>query len=127
MTFPLCYFYLTKRENEGKIELYDILMQYNNTSAMVMYDLDCGASQNDQDGYNVSVQFWADKANTTNTTNYTIGLHYIKGYVEDVHELYLTNLTAQTYDFYWIAVWTDDEGEDQNILESWLGIEIVGG
>ena len=80
----------------------------------MMYDLDCGTSSNEQEGFNVSVQFWATDVNTTNTTNYTIDFHYIQGYVEDIKELVLTNLTAQMYDFHWIAIWENDEGEDKN-------------
>ena len=114
----------TYPESRCEITLYEISMQYNNTSAMVIYDLDCGVTTNNQDGFNVSVQFWADEANTTNTTNYTTDTHYIQGYEEDIHELYLINLTAQSYDFYWIAIWTDEEGEDRNLIEGWLDIEI---
>ena len=107
-----------------EIVLYEILMQYNNTSASVQYDLDCGTETNDQEGFNVSVQFWNSENNTA--LNYTIGYHYIKGYVADIKELYLENLTANTYDFHWIAIWTDDDGE-QGLLEvNWSDIEITG-
>jgi len=107
-----------------EIVLYEILMTYNNTSAVVQYDLDCGTDDNDQDGYNVSVQFWNSENNTS--LNYTIGYHYIKGYVADLQELSLVNLTANTYDFHWIAIWTDDDGE-QGLLEvNWSDIEITG-
>jgi hypothetical protein len=107
-----------------EIVLYEILLTYNNTSAVVQYDLDCGTGENDQDGYNVSVQFWNSENNTS--LNYTIGYHYIKGYVADIQELYLENLTAGMYDFHWIAIWTDDDGE-QGLLEvNWSDIEIAG-
>tara|TARA_R110000751_G_scaffold253765_2_gene353266 strand:- start:477 stop:1733 length:1257 start_codon:yes stop_codon:yes gene_type:complete len=107
-----------------EIVLYEILMTYNNTSAVVKYDLDCGTDENDQDGYNVSVQFWNSQNNTS--LNYTIGYHYIKGYVADIQELCLENLAANTYDFHWIAIWTDDDGE-QGLLEvNWSNITIIG-
>jgi hypothetical protein len=108
-----------------EIILYDILMQYTNTSARVMYDLDCGADD-DAEGFNVSVQFWNTMPNATDTLNYSIDLHYVQGDVQDIHELFLTNLTADTYDFHWIAIWEDEDGEDQNLLESWSDIEITG-
>jgi len=107
-----------------EIVLYEILLTYNNTTARVQYDLDCGTETNDQDGYNVSVQFWNSENNTS--LNYTIGYHYIKGYAADLQELYLENLTAGKYDFHWIAIWTDDDGE-QGLLEvNWSDIEIAG-
>lgn len=106
------------------IELYDILMTYNNTSARVQYDLDCGYDE--VEGFNVSIQFWTTCANETNTTNYTIGFHYIQGDTADIHELFLRNLTAKTYDFHWIAVWEDEEGELFNLTEQWSDIEITG-
>jgi len=107
------------------IVLYDILMQYNNTSAVVNYDLDCG-DDSEAEGFNVSVQFWAVLSNTTNTTNYTIGFHYIAGDAEDIQELWLHNLTADNYCIKWIAIWTDEEGELFNLIESWSDIEIMG-
>ena len=106
------------------IELYDILMTYNNTSARVQYDLDCGYDE--VEGFNVSIQFWTTCANETNTTNYTIGFHYIQGDTADIHELFLRNLTAKTYDFHWIAVWEDEDGELFNLTEQWSDIEITG-
>jgi len=107
-----------------EITLFQISMQYNNTSAWVQYDLDCGTEPNDQDGYNVSVQFWNSENDTS--LNYTIGYHYIKGYVADSQELCLENLTAGKYDFHWIAIWTDEDGE-QGLLEvNWSDIEIIG-
>ena len=107
-----------------EIVLYEILMTYNNTSAVVQYDLDCGTGENDQDGYNVSVQFWNSENDTS--LNYTIGFHYIKGYVADIQELCLENLTAGKYDFHWIAIWTDDEGEQRLLEVNWSDIEITG-
>lgn len=107
-----------------EIVLYEILMQYNNTTAWVQYDLDCGTEENDQDGYNVSVQFWNSENDTS--LNYTIGFHYIKGYVADIQELCLENLTAGKYDFHWIAIWTDDDGEQKLLEVNWSDIEITG-
>ena len=107
-----------------EITLFQISMQYNNTSAWVQYDLDCGTEPNDQDGYNVSVQFWNSENNTA--LNYTIGYHYIKGYTADIQELCLENLTAGKYDFHWIAIWTDEDGEQKLLEVNWSDIEIIG-
>ena len=106
------------------LKLYEILMQYNNNTSWVQYDLDCGTETNDQDGYNVSVQFWNSENNTS--LNYTIGYHYIKGYTADIQELCLENLTAGKYDFHWIAIWTDDDGEQRLLEVNWSDIEITG-
>jgi hypothetical protein len=107
-----------------EIVLYEILMQYNNNTSWVQYDLDCGTEPNDQDGYNVSVQFWMSQNNTS--LNYTIGYHYIKGYIADTQELCLENLTAGKYDFHWIAIWIDDDGEQKLLEVNWSDIEITG-
>ena len=107
-----------------EIVLFQITMQYNNNTSWVQYDLDCGTEPNDQDGFNVSVQFWMSENNTS--LNYITNFHYIEGYVSDIQELCLENLTAGKYDFHWIAIWTDDEGEQRLLEENWLGIEIEG-
>ena len=109
-----------------EIILFSIVIQYDKNNSWVQYDLDCGTEPNDQDGYNVSVQFWISENNTT--LNYTIGYHYIKGYVADTQELCLEDITAGKYDFHWIAIWTDGEGygEQRLLEENWLDIEITG-
>ena len=107
-----------------EIVLYEILMQYNNNTSWVQYDLDCGTEPNDQDGYNVSVQFWMSQNNTS--LNYTIGYHYIKGYIADTQELCLEDITAGKYDFHWIAIWIDDDGEQKLLEVNWSDIEITG-
>ena len=105
-----------------EIILFSISMQHDNNTSWVQYDLDCGTEPNDQDGYNVSVQFWMSENNTT--LNYTIGYHYIKGYVADTQELCLEDITAGKYDFHWIAVWTDDDGEQKLLEVNWSNITI---
>ena len=107
-----------------EIILFSIVIQYDKNTSWVQYDLDCGTEPNDQDGYNVSVQFWNSQNNTS--LNYTIGYHYIKGYIADTQELCLENLTAGKYDFHWIAIWTDDDGEQKLLEVNWLDIEIDG-
>ena len=107
-----------------EIILFSISMQYDKNTSWVQYDLDCGTEPNDQDGYNVSVQFWNSQNNTS--LNYTIGYHYIKGYVADTQELCLENLTAGKYDFHWIAIWIDDDGEQKLLEVNWSDIEITG-
>ena len=107
-----------------EIVLFQMAIQYNNNTSWVQYDLDCGTEPNDQDGFNVSVQFWMSENNTS--VNHTTGFHYIQGYVADIQELCLENLTAGKYDFHWIAVWTDDDGEQKLLEVNWLDIEITG-
>ena len=107
-----------------EIILFSIVIQYDKNTSWVQYDLDCGTEPNDQDGYNVSVQFWMSENNTT--LNYTIGYHYIKGYVADTQELCLEDITAGKYDFHWIAIWTDDDGEQKLLEVNWSDIEITG-
>ena len=107
-----------------EIILFSIAIQYNNNTSWVQYDLDCGTEPNDQDGYNVSVQFLMSENNTS--LNYTIGYHYVKGYVADTQELCLEDITAGKYDFHWIAVWTDDNGENKFLEVNWSDIEITG-
>ena len=50
-----------------EINLYDIQIQTNSTSAMVGFDLDCGEETNNLDGYNVSVQFLVYHVNESNS------------------------------------------------------------
>jgi hypothetical protein len=107
------------------ITLYDILLETNNSSAYIQYDLDCGSDDN-AEGFNVSVQFWNTIANTTDTVNYSIGFHYIQGDVGDVQELYLHNITSNTYDFKWIAIWEDEDGNNQDLYETWSDIYMAG-
>jgi len=107
-----------------EIILFSIYLQYDKNTSWVQYDLDCGTEPNDQDGYNVSVQFWMSENNTT--LNHTIGYHYIKGYVADTQELCLEDITAGKYDFHWIAIWTDDDGEQKLLEVNWSDIEITG-
>tara|TARA_Y100000310_G_scaffold104332_1_gene102675 strand:- start:1 stop:840 length:840 start_codon:yes stop_codon:yes gene_type:complete len=108
-----------------EITLYDILLETNNSSAYLQYDLDCGSDDN-AEGFNVSVQFWNTVANTTDTVNYSIGFHYIQGDVGDVQELYLHNITCNTYDFKWIAIWEDEDGNNQDLYETWSDIYMAG-
>jgi hypothetical protein len=107
-----------------EIILFSIYLQYDKNTSWVQYDLDCGTEPNDQDGFNVLVQFWMSENNTT--LNYTIGYHYIKGYVADTQELCLEDITAGKYDFHWIAIWTDDDGEQKLLEVNWSDIEITG-
>ena len=108
-----------------EITLWDILLETNNSSAHLQYDLDCGDDEN-AEGFNVSVQFWNTIANTTDTVNYSIGFHYIQGDAADTHELYLHNITCNTYDFKWIAIWEDEDGNTQDLYETWSDIYMVG-
>ena len=108
-----------------EITLYDILLETNNSSAYIQYDLDCGSDDN-AEGFNVSVQFWNTIANTTDTVNYSIGFHYIQGDAGDVQELYLHNITSNTYDFKWIAIWEDEDGNNQDLYETWSDIYMAG-
>ena len=117
-----------------EINLFWIDIGSNSTHASVGYDLDCGYNDNDLEGYNVSVQFLVYEVNGSNSgpnatgpINYTTTVHYIEGWVEDIRYLTLTNFTesnATHYDFYWYAIWTDGNGEQQMIERTWLNREI---
>ena len=116
-----------------EINLYDIALSTNNTSAAVGYDLDCGEDFNDLDGYNVTIQFLVYEVGETNSgpnatgpVNWTVDEHYIQGWVEDVNVLTL-NFSASNsthFDFYWYALWTDGDGEPQMIEIKWLNREV---
>ena len=49
---------IVEPEQYCDITLWNIQFGHNNTTASVAFDLDCGTSSNDYDGYNVSVQFF---------------------------------------------------------------------
>ncbi len=94
-----------------EINLYDIDFATNDTHATVAYDLDCGYGS-ESGGYNVSVQFMV-----IGNESYEIGyqfnttLHYISGYVQDIHVLTLSDFTHENlthYDFTWLAIWGDE-------------------
>ncbi len=115
-----------------EINLYDIAIGTNSTHASVVYDLDCGYSDNNLDGYNVSVQFLVYEINSTNNTNPAIAwetnLHYVEGWESDTNYLSLTNFTSNNtthYDFYWYATWTDGNDEMQFIERKWLNRELT--
>ena len=117
-----------------EINLFGIEIATNNTSATVLFDLDCGYEQNDLEGYNVSVQFLVYHVNETNSgpnatgpLQWTTQLYYIEGYADDVRSLVLDNFTVENtthYDFYWYAVWEDADGQQQFIERTWLNREI---
>lgn len=114
-----------------EINLYDIVIGTNSTHASVAYDLDCGYSDNNLEGYNVSVQFLVYEINSANNTNPAIAwetnLHYVEGWESDTNYLTLTNFTSNNtthYDFYWYATWTDGNDEMQFIERKWLNREI---
>ena len=118
-----------------EINLFDIVLQTNNTTATVAFDLDCGYDTNDLEGYNVSVQFLVYHLNETNQVvrmeqarlEWTTQLYYIEGYADDVRTLILDNFTVENtthYDFYWYAIWENADGEQQFIERKWLNREL---
>ena len=116
---------IIEEEPRCDITLWDILLETNNSSAHLQYDLDCGDDES-AEGFNVSVQFWNTIANSTDTENYSIGFHYIQGEVSDIQELFLHNITCNTYDFKWIAVWEDEDGNTHDLYETWSDIYMAG-
>ena len=118
-------------EEPCEINLFGINIGSNNTSAVVIYDLDCGTEPNQLDGYNVSVQFLVYSTNSSNGTTpaieYNTSLHYIQGYADDPQILRLSNFTdgnTTHYDFYWYAIWEDADGNQQMIERKWLNREL---
>ena len=107
-----------------EINLYDIAFATTDTHATVAYDLDCGTGTQ-PGGYNVSVQFMV-----IGNESYEIGyqyntsLHYISGYVEDIHTLTLSDFTHENithYDFAWFAIW-GDENNPNYIERYWYNL-----
>lgn len=107
------WIFISEPEEEiCEINLYNIVFATNDTHATVAYDLDCGTGSQ-PGGYNVSVQFMV-----IGNESYEIGyqynttLHYISGYVEDIHVLTLSGFTHENlthYDFAWFAIWGDEQ------------------
>ena len=110
------------------ITLYDIYFANDgNTTAGVWYDLDCGdGGGDDGEGFNVSIQFDIKIHNTTELLDYNVTLHFIEGYVEDVHELLLHDIANGTYCFNWVAIWTDEDGQQHIITQTWENIVMAG-
>jgi hypothetical protein len=117
-----------------EINLFGITLQTNNTTATVAFDLDCGYDTNELEGYNVSVQFLiyhvnetTSGANGTEPLEWTTQLYFIEGYADDIRTLALDNFTAENkthYDFYWYAIWTDADGNQKFIEQTWLNREL---
>jgi len=103
---------IVEEPEDCEINLYDIAFGTNDTHATVAYDLDCGTGSQ-PGGYNVSIQFAVVENGTIDPLlKYQTTVHYISGYVEDIHTLELTDFTESgmtTYDFYWLAIWGDDD------------------
>ncbi len=116
-----------------EINLYDIQIQTNSTTAMVGFDLDCGEETNNLDGYNVTVQFLVYHVNESNSGPNATGplqwvtqTYYIQGYTDDVRYLVLDSFAVNNtthYDFYWYAMWEVD-GEQEFIERTWLNREV---
>lgn len=107
-----------------EINLYDIQFGTNDTHAIVAYDLDCGFGE-EVGGYNVSVQFMViGNESYEMGYQYNTSLHYISGYVEDIHTLSLSNFTHENithYDFAWFAIW-GDENNPNYIERYWYNL-----
>ena len=108
-----------------EISLWDIAFATNDTHATVAYDLDCGTGTQ-PGGYDVSVQFMV-----IGNESYEIGyqynttVHYISGYVEDIHVLTLSDFTHENlthYDFSWFAIWVDGDNNTNYIERHWYNL-----
>lgn len=118
------WIFISEPEEEiCEINLYNIQFANNDTHASVGYDLDCGFGD-ETGGHNVSVQFSVVENGTYQPLlDYRVTQHYISGYVEDVHYLTIGDFTEEDmthYDFYWLAIWGDDE--PSFIERSWKNI-----
>ena len=107
-----------------EINLYDIAFSTTDTHATVAYDLDCGYGE-ESGGHNVSVQFMViGNESYEMGYQYNTSLHYISGYVEDIHTLTLSNFTHENlthYDFAWFAIW-GDENNPNYIERYWYNL-----
>ena len=105
------------------------ITEYNEAHAY--YDLDCGYDINDLEGYNVSTQlvvYPAGAISQEDLLKFATGFQYIQGYADDTRVLKLDNFTEEgisNYDFYWYAIWIDNEGTQQLIERSALNQEII--
>ena len=77
------------------------------------------------------MQFLVYDVNSSNSSAqpliWTQTVHYIQGYEDDVRYMTLTNFTHDNltkYDFYWYATWTDGDGVQQTIEQTWLNREM---
>ena len=43
-----------------------------------------------------------------------------------MHELLLHNITNGTYCFNWVAIWTDEDGQQHIITHTWENIVMAG-
>jgi len=117
-------------EETCEINLYGIVFVVTEANdASIAYDLDCGYGDTDEAvGYNVSTQLLVFPSGGDEYIKLDSKLHFISGYVEDIHTLSIVNFTdANTthYDFYWYAVWTNASGGYELIERSWLNQEIT--
>ena len=121
----------TSEPETCQINLYGIVFLVNETNAAnVAYDLDCGYGDTDETvGYNVSTQLIVYRAGSLDDyITLDTGLHFISGYVEDIHTLSIDNFTdvnTTHYDFYWYAVWTNASGGYEMIERTWLNQEVT--
>jgi len=121
----------TSEPETCQINLYGIVFLVNETNtANVAYDLDCGYGDTDETlGYNVSTQLVVYPADSLGDyITLDTGLHFISGYVEDIHTLSIDNFTDANlthYDFYWYAVWTNASGGYETIERTWLNQEVT--
>ena len=113
-----------------QIVLYEIQLTTNATHTTVNYDLDCGTSTNQLEGYNVSVEFLVYPVNATQGDPYLANTQttcYIQGYTGDMKSLSLTNFSdgnTTHYDIYFYAFWTDADGQQLMIEQKWLNREM---
>tara|TARA_B100001778_G_scaffold334953_1_gene349574 strand:+ start:4505 stop:6811 length:2307 start_codon:yes stop_codon:yes gene_type:complete len=119
-------------EEHCEINLFDWNFNITeNHEAFFFYDLDCGYTSNDLEGYNVSTQFIvypAGEIAQEDVIKYVTGLQYIQGYTDDTRWLKLDNFTDEEtthYDFYWYAVWVDGNETQQFIERTALNQEII--
>ena len=109
------------------IVLFDISFAHDgNDTAGVWYDLDCGTGPNEGEGFNVSIQFDIKIHNTTELLDYNVTMHFIEGYVDDTHQLLLHDIGNGTYCFNWVAIWTDEDGQQHIITHTWENIVMAG-
>lgn len=114
-----------------EINLYGITFNIQEEVGYAAYDLDCGETVNDLDGYNVSTQlvvYRHGQHNQSQILNYTTGYHYIQGYTDDVRVLTVGDFAESNtshYDFYWYAIWVDANGTQKVLEHSWLNQEVI--
>ena len=106
----------------NQVYLYDIQFTFTNDSAQVSFDLDC----ENEEMREVGVSFYVVPRGGDSATEMAYGYYNITGQEGDVHTLELVDFVEENisyYDFYWYAVWIDEDDQYWEIYQERKGVE----